>query len=317
VYDATPAAFTIHEESRYKAQAIVDQYAAFQPEVLLGGGADYFLPRGKGAGKRNDSVDLMGAFQANGYTIARSAQELKSARGRRLLGLFADADMMFEIDAENGMQPSLADMAVAALKMLEPLAAKGFVLLIENENVDTAGHANDAAALMRALWAFDDAGKVALDFQRRAPDTLLIVTGDHETGGFSPTAGGDAQLRMLARITISLGAAEAKLGSAPSADALDRLLKQHFPGFTLGADARERILKGKASQQSGVTQNALASMVAKQAGYSWATTGHTSEPVAVGAIGPGAELFRGYQDNADFGKHLHTLLRARTVSGEP
>ena len=51
-------------------------------------------------------------------------------------------------------------------------------------------------------------------------------------------------------------------------------------------------------------------MVARQTGYYWGTSGHTPEPVAVGAIGPGAELFRGYQDNTDFGKHLHRLIQA-------
>jgi alkaline phosphatase len=58
-------------------------------------------------------------------------------------------------------------------------------------------------------------------------------------------------------------------------------------------------------------QNMLARMVARQTGYYWGTSGHTSEPVAVGAIGPGAELFRGMQDNTDFGKHLHRLLEQR------
>ena len=49
-------------------------------------------------------------------------------------------------------------------------------------------------------------------------------------------------------------------------------------------------------------------MVARHTGYYWGTSGHTPEPVAVGAVGPGAELFRGYQDNTDFGKHLHRLI---------
>ena len=62
---------------------------------------------------------------------------------------------------------------------------------------------------------------------------------------------------------------------------------------------------------SYVPQSVLGRMVARQTGYYWGTSGHTSEPVAVGAIGPGAELFRGYQDNSDFGKHLHRLIQGR------
>jgi len=49
-------------------------------------------------------------------------------------------------------------------------------------------------------------------------------------------------------------------------------------------------------------------MVARRTGFYFATSGHTTEPSVVGAIGPGAELFRGYQDNTDFGKHLHRLI---------
>jgi alkaline phosphatase len=52
-------------------------------------------------------------------------------------------------------------------------------------------------------------------------------------------------------------------------------------------------------------------MVARQTGFYWGTSGHTPEPVTVGAIGPGAELFRGYQDNTDFGKHLHRLIQGK------
>jgi alkaline phosphatase len=118
---------------------------------------------------------------------------------------------------------------------------------------------------------------------------------------------------MLGRITMSLGAANEKLGRKPSGEALDKLLAEHFPGFRLDPDLREHILKQQTLERnfSYVTQNTLGRMVARQTGYYWGTSGHTPEPVAVGAIGPGAELFRGYQDNTDFGKHLHRLIQGK------
>jgi alkaline phosphatase len=181
---------------------------------------------------------------------------------------------------------------------------------------------------MRALWAFDDAVKVALEFQRENPDTLLIVTGDHETGGFSPTyavtasgslsrkkffSTGEEHVKMLGRITMSLDRVHQALGRKPSAKLLDQLLAQHFPGFTLDPDLRELILKQRTTDRnfSYATRNALGRMVARQTGYFWGTSGHTTEPSVVGAIGPGAELFRGYQRNTDFGKHLHRLIGSR------
>jgi alkaline phosphatase len=52
-------------------------------------------------------------------------------------------------------------------------------------------------------------------------------------------------------------------------------------------------------------------MLARQAGYYWGTSGHTPQPVLVGAIGPGAQVFHGYQGSTDFGKHLQHLIRSK------
>jgi alkaline phosphatase len=326
VYDATPVAFAVHSKSRRDSQALVDQLLALEPDVLMGGGAEYFLPEGAG-GKRKDGKDVIAAFRARGYQVATNPAELAAVPAGKLLALFNEDDMEFEVDRDPAKEPTTADMATAALKALEP-SPNGFVLLVENENVDTAGHHNDAASLMRALWAFDDAVKVALEFQRRHPDTLLIVTGDHETGGFSPTYAlkdlsstatanrfypGDAELRMLERVTMSLIRVKEKLGKSPTGEALDQLLAQHFPGFRLDPDLRALILAGKTDERNFTysPQNALGRMIARQTGYYWGTSGHTPEPVLVGAIGPGADLFRGYQDNTDFAKHLHRLLQNR------
>lgn len=326
VYDATPAAFSVHARSRRQYQEIVDQYLALEPDVLLGGGKDYFLPAGAG-GKRKDGKDLLAAFRAKGYQVVTTPQELRAAAGPKVLGLFADGDLDYEIDRDPAEQPTTAEMAEAALRILSRHSPNGFVLLVENENTDTAGHRNDLAALIRALWAFDDAVRVAVEFQRRTPgETLLVVTGDHETGGLSVTCAiadlaepdkrfyaAPKHLEMAGRITISLDRAAEQLGRQPSAEALDKLLAEHFPGFRLDPDLREAILKRAVLERNHfyAVQNALGRMVARQTGIYWGTAGHSHQPVAVGALGPGAELFRGYLDNTDFGKILHRLLEAR------
>lgn len=328
VYDATPAAFSVHAKSRGDFAQLVDQFLALEPDVLMGGGADHFLPESMPGGKRKDGKNQIAAFRAKGWQVVRNTAELKAASSSRLLGLFADEDMDFEIDRDPVRQPTTAEMTAAALKALSQASPAGFVLLVENENVDSAGHANDAASLMRALWALDDAVKVALEFRRESPETLVIITGDHETGGFSPTYAqkdlsslsstnrfytGDAQLRMLGRISMSFERVREKLGAKPSGEMLDALLAKHFPGFRLDADLREAILQMRLLEPNftWLPQNFLGRMVARQTGYYWGTSGHTSEPVLVGATGPGSELFRGYQDNTEFGKHLQRLIEAR------
>ena len=331
IHDATPAAFSVNAKNRRDGQAIVNQYFALEPDVMIGGGRDFFLPKGTPGGKRADGRDMVAAFAQKGYRIARTSEEMKAADGGRLLALYADEDMDFELDRDAAKEPSTADMARAALAVLARDNSKGFVLLVENENTDTAGHHNDIAALMRALWAFDDAVKVALEFQQRAPgETLILLAGDHETGGLSVTyaqrdlTGPGAQqrlspsvkeLEMIQRITASLSSVDRMLGAAPKGEDLDRLVAKHFPGFKLDADLREAILKRTPLERNlmgyGPARAAMSRMVSRQTGFYWGTTGHTTEPVAVGALGPGAQLFRGYQDNTEFAKHLHRLINGR------
>ena len=327
IYDATPAAFSVHAKVRSDSQAIVDQYLALEPDVLMGGGRDFFLPAGRDGGKRRDGRDLVAAFRAKGYAVATDAASLKAANGPRLLGLFAIEDMDFEID-RNPAEPSTADMARAALATLERNSPNGFVLLIENENTDSAGHRNDAAALMHALWAFDEAVEAALEFQQRWPDTLVVIAGDHETGGLSITYAqrdlssfaasnrlfaGDAQLRMIAGITSSFDAMLERLGKQPTTEALDRELARHFPGFRLDADLREHLLKNQPLERNFTygPGNIFGRMVARQTGYDGGTSGHTTEPVAIGAIGPGAERLRGYYDNTGFATRMRALIEGR------
>src|SRR5450759_3764169 len=111
VYDATPAAFSIHAMSRNDSQALVDQYLALEPDVLMGGGAEYFLPEGVSRGKRKDRRDIIAAFRARGYEVVRNTAQLRSAAGPKLLGLFADEFMDFEIDRDPAKEPTTAEMA--------------------------------------------------------------------------------------------------------------------------------------------------------------------------------------------------------------
>jgi len=100
IYDATPAGFSIHAMSRDDSQVLVDQYLELEPDVLMGGGADYFLPAGVPGGKRKDGKDVVAGFRAKGYQVVRDPAGLKAATGAKLLGLFADEFMSFEIDRD-------------------------------------------------------------------------------------------------------------------------------------------------------------------------------------------------------------------------
>ena len=329
IWDASPAAFSVHAGSRREAQSIVDQYLALEPEVLLGGGRDFFLPKSAG-GRRTDDKDVLAAFSAKGYAVLREPRQLRESRAAKLVGLFSDKELGLEIDRDPAREPTVADMTRAALDALARNAGadadKGFVLFVETENTDDAGHRNDIAALVRALWAFDEAVAAALEFQANNPDTLVIVAADHETGGLSATSArgetggntfpvivGPKEFEKIMRIDASLDAVAAKLGARPSPEQLDALIAKHFPGFTLDADLREALLLQRPLERNFAIspQTVLSRMVSRQTGFYWGTTGHTAEPVAIGALGPDAQLFRGYADNTEFGRRLLQLIDGR------
>ena len=114
-----------------------------------------------------------------GYTQVTDADELAAADGDRLLGLFADEEMFV---AEPAVP--LADMTAAALDVLSR-DPDGFFLFVEEEAVDAMSHANNGELMLRAMRSLEDAVRVARAYVAAHPDTLLIVTGDHDSGGLT------------------------------------------------------------------------------------------------------------------------------------
>lgn len=119
------------------------------------------------------------------------ALKLGSAVKLPLLGLLADTDIPYEIDRrfEGDKYPSLQAMAETAMKALSAATKdsdKGFFLMIEGSRIDHAGHANDPAAQVHEVLAYDKAFASVLDFL--AKDTVqgvMVSTSDHETGGLA------------------------------------------------------------------------------------------------------------------------------------
>jgi alkaline phosphatase len=170
---ATPAAFTAHSVSRDYEDFIASQQVNQSIDVLFGGGAAIF--------KKYEPVAT-----SRGYQIIHSAAELRQQTLRLpVLGLFAEDHMNYEIDRNNELQPSLAEMTYLALNLLSQNNTNGFFLFVEGSRIDHAAHANDAAAHYHDILAFNDAWEVALNFAQHDKSTMVISTADHETGGLT------------------------------------------------------------------------------------------------------------------------------------
>ncbi|MGH7854858.1 MAG: alkaline phosphatase, partial [Candidatus Binatia bacterium] len=327
VYDSSPAAFLCHVPNRRDYPAILNRYLELEPNVLLGGGKDQFLPNDRPGGRRTDATDMIAVFEKNGYVHVSNKQELEKPGRKKVLGLFSQRDMSFELDRDKSTEPSIADMTRAAIRLLHDQAANGFFAFIESENTDTASHLSDIASMIHDYREFDRAVGLAYEFYRKYPrETLIVVVSDHETGGLgftqalkdlSSTKGGNqvaattADLRKIQAIKISLRKATEILGRNPAPEAVDKLMQDHFAGFTLAPEYKEAIVKRQPLSRTLFTDpvaHALGAMVANNVQAYWQTSTHTNKPVLVAALGVGAERFRGYYDNADFGTKLRGLF---------
>ena len=316
VYDATPAAFAGHVTNRNLYSAILEQYLSLEPNLLLGGGGDQFLPRSHPGSRRRDDSDVIATFKNKGYAYVSDRQGLSESKGGKVLGLFSLKDMSFELDRDKDKQPSLSEMTRAAIRLLQEGNDRGFIVLIENENIDSAAHMLDAASVIQAYREFDRSVGLAYEFYKKHPaDTLILVTSDHETGGMGFTGYPPFEsLKKIASIRISLSKAVELLGPKPSAEAVDQLVAEHFKGFVLAPEFKEAIIKRKPhgpTFRSNPTAAGLSAMISAHTQLHWISSAHTNQPVFVAALGAGAERFRGYQDNTDFAKQLIALLERK------
>ena len=173
ITDATPAAFGAHEISRgSRTQIGIDYFTQTRPNVLLGAAF---------------GISTQQATTA-GYTVVTDRNQLLAVDAdavTHLSGQFGGTDMPLMINGL-GNKPHMTNMTAVALALLA-VETNGFFLLVENEHIDTLGHANSIAPLVHEVIALSDAVRTALDWATNRTDTLILVTADHETGGLTVT----------------------------------------------------------------------------------------------------------------------------------
>jgi len=209
--DATPAAFGAHVPMRSDQSEVARQYLEETGvDVLLGGGAAYWQPAGAPPLFPPDPTeprelsqgtagDLIALARHRGYRFATSASDIaatvnRRARiGERVLGLFANQELFQQHtngEPDSYLPPvSLADLTDAAIQLLSP-NPNGFFLMVEESAVDRMAHRNNASLTLKGVLELDRAVQVALARAASDPETLVIVTADHECGGLA-IAGSD------------------------------------------------------------------------------------------------------------------------------
>lgn len=335
---ATPGGFYAHRKSRGDTYGIAVDLAESGFDFFAGGGLD----TNESGDKKHKDYEGRGEAYAyagkRGYRIVKTKEEflaLKPGEGG-ILTRFTNGALGFSIDKEED-EPTIAQLVGKAIEVLDN--DEGFFIMAEGGRVDWAGHANDAGSNLRDVLALDEAVKVALDFQRRHPeDTLVIVTGDHETGGMTMGFAGTGyalHVGLLAHQTMSVGEFEKQCrrlfrdrkGKVEFAQ-VQELVTRAF-GFNFGEtgevklneeDVREireafesdlALHNGESAKRDGGKRFQLGEVcrriISAKCGIGWTSGAHTAMPVLTTAKGARQELFSGYIDNTDISKHIRSF----------
>ena len=175
---ATPACFYAHNISRNSEEEIALDLVQSDIDFFAGGGTGFF-------NNRKDGKNLLNKLKEKGFSIDTTALSDVSA-----LQSYSKAAYLLAQDAMptilKGRGDFLSDATELAIQFLsKDKDNSNFFLMVEGSQIDWGGHANDGAYLLSELFDFDDAIGKALDFAEKDGNTLVIVTADHETGGFT------------------------------------------------------------------------------------------------------------------------------------
>jgi alkaline phosphatase len=317
ITDATPAAFAAHVPHRSDEASVAAQELQAGVDVLLGGRKQFFLPEAAG-GKRKDGRDLLEEARRAGYAVVGTASELREANAGKILGLFNLGNMAYEIDRPKTAEPSLAEMAAKTLEALSK-HPRGFFVMIEGGRIDHAAHRNDAAGTVRDVLAFDDAVGVALDFQRRTPDTFVIVTADHETGGMALIGHSKdskeyvgIDLSAIQKVQTSFELMLEELGKNPTPEKIREVVKKHTAIEITEDEAKvvadDTIRKLDPQNYSYATLHSLAFVLRPYLRVGWGSQTHTASPLFAFGSGPGSEELVGFRHNTELFRIMKTAL---------
>ena len=331
---ATPASFYAHESSRNNFYEIGTS--------MVNSGFDYFAGGGllQPTGKKKDKPNILEIAKQNGYKIVNdqdAIMKLSKNDGKVIAfssDLAADEAMQYDIDRNNRI--SLADYTQKGIEILDN--PNGFFMMVEGGKIDWSSHANDAATTVRDVLAFDNAIMEALKFYALHPsETLIVVTGDHETGGMTVGFAGTKYSTALNKLdqqalsfeqfdkeikgyreTVGANGANLedwlpvlteKFGLTELSEYEQKRLKDSLAASML--DPKQRVKDEQAYLAYGGYEPfsvTVTHILNQQAGIGWTTYAHTGVAIPVFAQGVGGELFTGYYDNTDVAKKMMNIM---------
>lgn len=203
--EATPAAFYAGVTSRKMVFDIAKQFTENEVDVAIGGGQDHFY-------NRPDSLDLTATLIEKGYDVYLNWEAVLKTDSEKFVGILPLHDLhrreenngtasaaegqevclaaqlasLNEETAGNHLSEPTVYLEKATAKALDVLSRNnkdGFFLMIESAIIDGYGHNNDSDGMIVEMKEFNCTLRQMIEYVNQHPETLLVVTADHETGG--------------------------------------------------------------------------------------------------------------------------------------
>ncbi len=181
VTHATPASFYAHQPSRKMDYEIAADLVTSPVDAVIAGGKKYFHDRNNPDNGQVDKRNLIAEMQAKNVSFVSSLEEFKNTDGREVY-FYADGHPKSILDGRDDILPqSIVPMA----EKLASMGDKGFFMLVEGSQIDWGGHANESDYIKTEMVDFDQAIGKAIEFAKKDGHTLVVITADHETGGYA------------------------------------------------------------------------------------------------------------------------------------
>ncbi|MCU0346306.1 MAG: alkaline phosphatase [Saprospiraceae bacterium] len=178
IVHATPASFYAHQKDREMKEEIAADMLKVDLDFFVGGGKKYF-------DRRKDERNLIEELTKKGYKIStyfdKEFVDTAIDPSKNFGYLTADTEPLMFSQGRDYLVPATRSAMDYLSKQQEP----GFFLMVEGSQIDWGGHANDSEYIISEMIEFDNAIGAALEFAKRDGETLIIVTADHETGGYA------------------------------------------------------------------------------------------------------------------------------------
>ncbi|GHV20754.1 alkaline phosphatase [Clostridia bacterium] len=310
---ATPADCSSHSYNRGKYEWIAPQMVHNGIDVVIGGGVSLLTP------------DLQNQLEKEGYGVAlNDINKFKTYEGNKMWALFKDKDMSYDMDRDPSREPSLAEMTQKAIEKLSK-NENGFVLMVEGSKIDWAAHANDAAAIITDMLAFDKACGVAFDFAEKNGETVVIAVPDHGNSGISigsskcsnySSLTKDELFGPISKFKTSCDGLVEKLHATDASQLKEvvydltgiSLTDEEYAQLLQSSDYNRSSLSNDERMKGSKLTKIVAGIVEQHHCFGFTTGGHTGEEVFLAVYDPTPNRLTGHHTNVELNNYMRQSL---------